>query len=81
MEPSYYPKISEISLSVSRLSSLVDLTKSQYPYLPLTFSVWRKEKYEDLKLCCKSEDLHSATIQFHAEVDKRLLDEFMAKVK
>ena len=42
-------KITDISQSILRLSNLVDLTKSQYPYLPLTFSVWRKEKYEELK--------------------------------
>lgn len=81
MELPSVEKITEISQSITRLSNLVDLTKSQYPYLPLTFSVWRKEKYQELKQNSKPEDLSYLTLKFHQEIDGKLLYEFIAKVK
>lgn len=60
---------------------MIDLTKSQYPYMPLTFSIWRREKYEDLKSQTTPSLMKLLTIKFHEEVDKKLLYSFAAKVK
>ena len=59
---------------------MVDLTKAQYPFMPITFSIWRREKYQELKDLFPH-SLDDLTLEFHNLIDKDLLPLFIARVK
>lgn len=40
--------ISSAKASIERLVTHVKLTDSRYPYFPLTFSLWRCDRYQEI---------------------------------
>lgn len=67
--------------SIGRLISHARLADSRYPYFPLTFSLWRSDKYEEITMNLVPENKHKAALQFHQAVDYELLDQFTRKVE